>query len=313
MAEAISKNQSRRIAQEILDKVKNKEYALSSDLPEPASDEDIFSFIEDLGGEPVELDHEGTSSRFQYSSMPPANEENLGRVIQYIGATEADGSVENIKYLNGGFYKCEYNNGVYSWVPTTSTGRTSIDAMHYPINQYLNMGGIPVAERTSRHIVQYTGDTNEEYTHGHFYEYALNDENIYVWKEVNVGGGGVGESLSEREIDDPTDQYGATVLCGEGAERFNCYEGDYATAASGIYSHAEGAKTLASGEYSHAEGFETIASGNYSHAEGYHTSAGNYASHVCGKYNKSMNTDGSDNNTVGDVLVIGNGTSVVAI
>lgn len=57
---------------------------------------------------------------------------------------------------------------------------------------------------------------------------------------------------------------------------------NYATTASGIYSHAEGWRTAASGESSHSEGKETIASGPESHAEGQYTKAEGLAAHAEG-------------------------------
>ncbi len=95
------------------------------------------------------------------------------------------------------------------------------------------------------------------------------------------------------------------------------------TQAIGNYSHAEGANTVANGDYSHAEGSDSYAGqngshaegmytntfGTASHAEGYYTKANNLAGHAGGKYNRSM-TAGADNaNTVGDVMVLGNGTA----
>lgn len=99
-------------------------------------------------------------------------------------------------------------------------------------------------------------------------------------------------------------------------------EGGYATAstdyshaegynakANGSISHAEGDNTTANGSYSHAEGYSTSTGGTSAHAEGFYTTATNYASHASGKYNKSMSVGGSASNQVGDVFVIGNGTS----
>ena len=81
------------------------------------------------------------------------------------------------------------------------------------------------------------------------------------------------------------------------------------TNASEDYSHAEGSNTNAIGSASHAEGSNTNAIGNYSHAEGYETKASNFASHVSGKYSKAMTEGGDMGTQVGDVFVIGNGTS----
>ncbi len=80
------------------------------------------------------------------------------------------------------------------------------------------------------------------------------------------------------------------------------------TTASGEDSHAEGSGTTASGNWSHTEGSGTAAIGERSHAEGSYATANNYASHAGGHYNKAMTSGGSILNTVGDAMVIGNGT-----
>ena len=81
----------------------------------------------------------------------------------------------------------------------------------------------------------------------------------------------------------------------------------------GYKSFAFGSDCQADGQYSHAEGLGATASGNYSHAEGYKTTAGNYASHAGGKYNKAMIAGGNYGTQVGDVFIIGNGTSSSAL
>lgn len=79
--------------------------------------------------------------------------------------------------------------------------------------------------------------------------------------------------------------------------------------ADGNYSHAEGSFTRATGEASHAEGSGTEANGEDSHAEGCFTEANNFASHSSGKCSKAMITGATFSTQVGDVFVIGNGTS----
>lgn len=88
-----------------------------------------------------------------------------------------------------------------------------------------------------------------------------------------------------------------------------------ATAASAIYSHAEGfntsstnqaahaegISTLASGLAAHAEGRGTEATGTYSHAEGYYTTASGKKQHVVGEYNVADPYDEY-------VEIVGNGT-----
>ena len=81
---------------------------------------------------------------------------------------------------------------------------------------------------------------------------------------------------------------------------------------SGNYSFAEGYEAISGGSFSHAEGYITRAYESGSHAEGYQTSARNIASHASGKLNKEMTNGGEHNTQVGDVFVIGNGTSNTA-
>lgn len=83
------------------------------------------------------------------------------------------------------------------------------------------------------------------------------------------------------------------------------------TTANALGSHAEGSSTEAGGQYSHAEGSNTNASGNYSHAGGYGTIAKNYQTAI-GKYNKESNGPTYLDDTIGDIFIIGNGTSDTA-
>ncbi len=84
-------------------------------------------------------------------------------------------------------------------------------------------------------------------------------------------------------------------------------EGD-STIASGYAAHAEGEGTTAEGYVSHAEGESTAASNYAAHAEGDSTIASNYAAHAGGKSNKAMTDGGTYTNSVGDVMILGNGT-----
>lgn len=111
-------------------------------------------------------------------------------------------------------------------------------------------------------------------------------------------------------------------------------EGSYSIA-GGICAHAEGSATNASGDYTHAEGGGTTASGKYSHAEGEKTTASAFCAHaegsntnalepyahsggrntianrfqfVCGKHNTETAGATDDNDTTGDIFIIGNGT-----
>lgn len=56
----------------------------------------------------ITLEQLKAQSIFQYSEMPEANEDYLGKIVQYIGETD-----EN--YTNGYFYKCEEESESYFW------------------------------------------------------------------------------------------------------------------------------------------------------------------------------------------------------
>ena len=56
----------------------------------------------------ITLEQLKAQSIFQYSEMPEANEDYLGKIVQYIGGTD-----EN--YTNGYFYKCEEESESYFW------------------------------------------------------------------------------------------------------------------------------------------------------------------------------------------------------
>ena len=90
-----------------------------------------------------------------------------------------------------------------------------------------------------------------------------------------------------------------------------CYAKCYSAAFGG---HAEGYASECRGAFgSHSEGWNTKCHSNCSHSEGSHTYANNYASHASGKHNKAMVSGGTDDTQVGDVFVIGNGTSDTAL
>jgi hypothetical protein len=91
------------------------------------------------------------------------------------------------------------------------------------------------------------------------------------------------------------------------------------TTASASYSHAEGSGTTASGNGSHAEGIGSTASNSCAHAEGASTTASAYGSHAEGVYTiasgEAQHVSGRynvENSTVGNFLIVGNGSSVSA-
>ena len=82
--------------------------------------------------------------------------------------------------------------------------------------------------------------------------------------------------------------------------------------AIGINSQAYGDHVRAHGPFCCARGYFTDASDECSTAEGHCVNASNFSSHVSGKYNKTMTEGGDVDTQVGDVFVIGNGTSTIA-
>jgi hypothetical protein len=73
------------------------------------------------------------------------------------------------------------------------------------------------------------------------------------------------------------------------------------TTAFGLGSHAEGFTTLVYGAYSHAEGLNTIAYGGASHAEGQGTITSASYQHAQGMFNRTSSVEGA--------FILGNGTS----
>lgn len=77
----------------------------------------------------------------------------------------------------------------------------------------------------------------------------------------------------------------------------------------GNWSSSLGYSTVASNFCSMAIGNAIMATGEMTVAFNYHTEASNHSSCAIGKYNKKMVNGGAGHTQVGDVLVVGNGTS----
>jgi len=59
----------------------------------------------------IKLQQGGSGSSepiFRYSTMPTAGATYAGKIVQFIGTTDAN-------YTNGYFYKCGESGGTYSW------------------------------------------------------------------------------------------------------------------------------------------------------------------------------------------------------
>lgn len=106
----------------------------------------------------------------QYDEIPTPSTNWENKIIEYVGET-----TEN--YINGYFYKCVDNDGVFSWqniqIQEGGDGDTQYAVM--PMASSVNYGD----------VVQYIGLTNNVYTHGYFYE-CIKDNDVYKWIELAV-------------------------------------------------------------------------------------------------------------------------------
>lgn len=131
------------------------------------------------------LDGGSGGQTIQVESMPMATESDLGKVLQYIGAT-------NLNYTNGYFYKCVYKNSSYLWeqhnVQPDAEGQT-IQVSELPT------AAIGQADK----VYQYIGATGNGLVHGYFYECVLKDGS-YVWQETEVND--PTEALSSSDMED---------------------------------------------------------------------------------------------------------------
>ena len=140
----------------------------------------------------------GGSSDIQVITMPTANSENEGKVVQYIGVTTAD-------YTHGCFYECISDGGdpaVYSWVWLDVGGDTGGQIQYdtLPTSGEDNLGL----------ILQYTGDTNEYYNNGYFYK-CVYDGDTYSWEQIDVQGQSSGQTIQVTSLDTPSGTLLGTV------------------------------------------------------------------------------------------------------
>ena len=135
-------------------------------------------------------------------------------------------------------------------------------------------------------IVQYIGDTDSNYTNGHFYKYVLQTgtQDTYIWEEVEVQTSSGGGSSLQNIVDESGTGSVRTTGARTSTYNYSFAEG-YQTIASSNYSHAEGKSTTSSGGASHAEGEGSRASGYGAHAEGYQTLASGANAHAEGQGN----------------------------
>ena len=131
---------------------------------------------------------EGLSTKqdvIQYTTLPTASADNLGQIVQYIGAT-------NASYTNGYFYKCVSDGAVdptYSWEElydfATKTELTDGLATKQDIMQYSDMPAASASYLDK--ICQYVGETNASnyMINGCFYKCEYNGS-YYTWERITM-------------------------------------------------------------------------------------------------------------------------------
>lgn len=114
----------------------------------------------------------------QVNVMPTPNENELGKIVQYVGATNAN-------YINGYFYKCVSDGGVtpaYSWEKIrVSDGGDTIQVETLPTASADELGN----------IYEFVGTTTANYINGRFYRCVSDGASTptYSWEEVDFGDG----------------------------------------------------------------------------------------------------------------------------
>lgn len=124
-----------------------------------------------------------SAESIQVSTMPTADVSQLNKIYQYIGATDAN-------YTNGYFYKCQLDaeTGNYKWINievqsavksvNNKTGVVVLDAKDIG----LQVTTMPSADADHLgDIVQYIGNTTQDYTNGRFYKCVYDGVSVYSW------------------------------------------------------------------------------------------------------------------------------------
>lgn len=116
----------------------------------------------------------GGGQIIQYDSVPTASSEYEGKIIQFIGTTDAN-------YTNGYFYKCIDNSGTYEWI--------NVNVQTDVVGQIIQYDTVPTASADNLgQIIQYTGSGTVSFTNGHFYK-CVSDGQVfptYDWAEIYV-------------------------------------------------------------------------------------------------------------------------------
>ena len=173
-----------------------------------------------MANDPIKLVDVGALDRFktdidneipdsvQYSTMPTASADLVGKIVQYTGE---DASGLGYDLINGHWYKCESWGTGYIWTDlyTDNIGNSSKPVVSSAVSSALQtkqniiqVAEMPTASSTRvGDILQYIGTTTASYTNGFFYKCVPGSTSgTYQWLRVDVqpssgGGGGGGEIL----------------------------------------------------------------------------------------------------------------------
>ena len=164
-----------------------------TDLPD--NQKDIVENISDIAQDVSDLKTD-KQDVIQFSTMPTANADTLGDVVQFVGTTGT--------YTNGYFYRCVYDGSAYSWelitdfytkseigalsgLPdTTKDVIQNISLINSNKQKIMQFDTLPIASASNvDDIVQYTGTSNPNYINGYFYKCVL-DGSSYKWENIEV-------------------------------------------------------------------------------------------------------------------------------
>jgi hypothetical protein len=112
-------------------------------------------------------------SNTQVTTLLTPTVSDVGKVVQYIGITTAN-------YIHNYFYECIDNNGTYEW------SNVSVQPMGTGDSAQVSTMPLAAIDQVGK-ILQYTGATTQDFTHGFFYECQSDGLGGYEWVPVNVG------------------------------------------------------------------------------------------------------------------------------
>lgn len=143
----------------------------------------------------------------QYSTMPTASADLVGKIVQYTGE-DAPGLGYDL--INGHWYKCESWGTGYIWTDlyTDSISNSSKPVVSSAVSSALQtkqniiqVAEMPTASSTRvGDILQYIGTTTASYTNGYFYKCVPGSTSgTYEWTRINVQPGGGGGGIIDDE------------------------------------------------------------------------------------------------------------------